>query len=438
MKTLELTPEDQLTRTALLGVCDRVGVVPNVAIGFAALNVLGLRFDLILSVYPGTVGPITLLFAFFDIKNKPPEKVVAEFDLDPERFNFSLDFGPSEQIEAPADHLELDVFRLPHSPSWTIIPVLFPAAYRTISQPGRLCFFDERNEKRVPIGEIRFLHAPPAPLTRERIAALRSDVNAAKYVRFDLVCRKCGDSFKSYAGIERSEESESEGYLWHGDAPPRFRCKCGEQDLDLQYLRGNLHAVLLDRSSPISAEGPLVTSGRLYEAGAIETILTRTRMLIARKHREEDLQKFIVENPVLLHRFAADRLIPKGPILNKHATDFVVLSKTGELFLIEIERANHKLLKKDGGRTAALNHAIDQVNDWLHVFDSHRQACLSSLGVEEDVTAVRGVAIIGRDLGHDAHYLKRLKATDLGRVVFYTYDDLIGSLESLAKEVRHL
>ena len=96
-------------------------------------------------------------------------------------------------------------------------------------------------------------------------------------------------------------------------------------------------------------------------------------------------------------------------------------------------------MKKDGGVAADLSHAFDQVRNWLHVVNDHRLAVLDSLKIEkEDVSSVYGIVIAGRDVGYDAHYLRRLKGEDRGRVSFLTYDDLLFALVALIKRMDEL
>ena len=77
---------------------------------------------------------------------------------------------------------------------------------------------------------------------------------------------------------------------------------------------------------------------------------------------------------------------------------------------------------------------FDQVRDWLNLADEHRQAFLSCIGAElEQVGAVRGVIIAGRDAGYDPDHLRKLKGVDFGRVKFMTYDDLSAAFDSLLR-----
>ena len=174
----------------------------------------------------------------------------------------------------------------------------------------------------------------------------------------------------------------------------------------------------------------------MYEHGALEGIREAYVRLLASAKREEVVQKFMEKNPVLLHQFPAERLFVKPAILTLFSADFAVLTPMRELVLIELERPDTPLMRKNGDVAAPLNHALDQVRNWLQVVDDHRLAALDCLGIEkEQVSAVRGVVIAGRDVGHDAKQLRKLKGVDWGRISFLTYDDILFSLDALIRRL---
>jgi len=106
---------------------------------------------------------------------------------------------------------------------------------------------------------------------------------------------------------------------------------------------------------------------RLYEDSALAETCRKFVRLLDSEPDEEQVQKFLESNPVFFHTFTPIKLIPKPPILTEYKADFAVLNNRRELLLIEIERPALRLLKKDGGVTADLQHAIDQVRNWMCV-----------------------------------------------------------------------
>lgn len=170
---------------------------------------------------------------------------------------------------------------------------------------------------------------------------------------------------------------------------------------------------------------------------ALSRVLSDFGALLSEEPEEARVQKFIEDNGVLLHRFSPRTIVKKAPILNLHQTDFAIMSETSELLLVEIERPSSRLLRKDGGRSADMTHAFDQVNDWLDVVRNHRETCIQSMRLcPQDVSAVRGVVIMGRDAQCTRTDLRKLKATDFGEVALLTYDDLLGSLRALIRSLE--
>ena len=286
------------------------------------------------------------------------------------------------------------------------------------------------------IGQVHFAVIDPPPLTAERIAAIRSDPTAIKSVRMDIGCRKCPAKIKVYAGLERISNLEREGYLWYETIPDTFNCDCGSSTFDFRTIRRNLFAPLGRTGSKSDDQLSLMP---LYEYNAVESIRQTFARLLSSNPREEVLQQFFEENPILLHQFPAEKLFFKPSILTFFHADFAIVTPQKELILVEIEQSSIRLMTKKGGMAAPLQHAFDQVRDWLHSVDEHRLAVLDTLNIDRDlVSSIRGVVIAGRDLGYDAQHLRRLKGTDWGRVTFLTYDDLLFGLGALLRRMRNL
>jgi antiviral defense system Shedu protein SduA len=200
--------------------------------------------------------------------------------------------------------------------------------------------------------------------------------------------------------------------------------------VDLTIIRSNLHGYLGREDSNVHE----VSFIPAYEREALQNIRKNFRDLLDNGAPEEVIQKFIEENPVLLHPFSPKDLWFKAPVLTFCKTDFAILSHASELLLIELEKPQTRILKKDGGVHSELQHAFDQVRDWLHLADEHRQAFVECIGAEpKQVGAVKGTVIAGRDAGCNPNHLRKLKGADLGRTKFMTYDDLFASFEALLR-----
>lgn len=248
-----------------------------------------------------------------------------------------------------------------------------------------------------------------------------------------LGCNKCPSQLRVYAALERDPQSEAEGFTWYADIPERFACECGAAQFDVSTYKRNFFALLLQ---PMGLLGQ-VDSLPLYERSSVESLRIELIDLLNANPLEEALQRFIEENPVLLHQFPAQRLFFEPAILTRFNADFAVVTPEKELVLIEIERADMRLLKSDGGQHSQLTHAIDQIHNWLGVTRNHLLAVLGeSLQIPpEMVSTVRGVVIAGRDLGNDPVQLSALKARYRGEIKLLTYDDLAAALSALAQKL---
>ncbi len=291
----------------------------------------------------------------------------------------------------------------------------------------------EQDGSFITTGQLNYYFIETNPLTSERIAAIKSDPTATKAVRIIYTCNECKDEMKAYAALERDDKQEGEGYMWYENIDDVFSCSCGKSNINNTYIKRNLHSLL----GQSKREGGQFGYVPLYERGALEQILHDFKALIKENSKEENLQKFIQNHTIVLHQFPAERILFKPPLLNKHIADFAILTPQKELLLIEIERTNTRLLKKDGHIAAPLSHAFDQVRDWLHCTDEHRLAVLDDLGInKDDVSLIRGVVIAGTDSGYDAAHLRKLKGADWGRVIFLTFDDLSLALNSLINNIH--
>src|SRR3990172_12763783 len=67
-------------RIAFLGICDRVARERNVDPRFAKLNILGLRSEVVASIYPLPLKGIHLIFAIYDAGNVPPIEIIGSTD----------------------------------------------------------------------------------------------------------------------------------------------------------------------------------------------------------------------------------------------------------------------------------------------------------------------------------------------------------------------
>jgi hypothetical protein len=416
----------------VFGLAERAAQIGDVAVPVTYWNVIGLRKVLFSFIFPMQMPSWHLAMAV------PPEGFSQDLrlvlvDEAGKELGF-VQMARAEKFEGTgAPPVSSGPFFQVARDAWTLLFVPLHEPAIVIERPGVVEVRGASRDGPV-LGTLIFAVAEPLPLTPERIAAIRADPNARKGVRVVLACKQCQSKMRTYAALGRDEKQEAEGWLWSENLPDRFSCDCGATSLDLTITRRNLHGLLGAHTVSDNAEFM-----PLYEMASLAHLRGQFARLLNEEPREEALQVFLADNPVLLHIFPAVRLFSKPPILTQFVADFAIVTPKKELLLIEIEKTTTRLMKKDGGLAADLSHAFDQVRGWLHLADEHRVALLDMLGIKrEEVSAVRGIVIAGREVGADSAHLRRLKGSDWGPVALYTYDDLLFALDSLIDRMKRI
>lgn len=418
-----------------LGLAERATQVREGSSGCFKWNVIGLKHIWHSIVYPlGVTGAIGL--AVHSALAEKGFKLKMKDSLGKEIMTASLNDEKTVSVSEAASPSTMGIVHRLSMDGWT--PTFFSIASPgfLIPEPGEYSLALELEDgKEETLGKLHFLLVNPLPLTADRIAAIRADPKSMNAVRAVLTCKQCPSKLKTYAGLERSPDREAEGWVWYESLPDRFACECGKTSLSLVYYRKNLLGFVGGHTGG-SGDVNLLP---LYERSALQALRIGFVEVLNAHPKEEELQQFIQNNPILLHQFPATRLFAKPPILTMCKADFALITPSKELLLIELERTTTKLMIKDGGIAAELSHAIDQVRDWLHIVSDQRLAVLDCLGVARDeVSSVKGIVIAGRDQEYEEESLRRLKGQDRGQILVLTYDDLLGSLDVLIRDFRKL
>jgi hypothetical protein len=410
-----------------LGVCERASHVRDVYVNLAKWNLLGVRSVVLAHMYPLALHGSSFVLGIFDPSPGEILEVVIRSAAGIQVGSFRLDVTPMEGSGPPGEDPGEKSFDL--SGGWVLAIAPADLGGFFIPGPGLYAVLVRIAGEEVAVGGVHFGVVDPAPLTPERIAAIKSDPEASKLIRCELRCSGCGDGMTPYAALDRSPKLEGSGYVWYQDLPDAFRCSCGAFEVDLRTAKRNMHGLL--GQTGLAQDKAL--SLPLYERGVIDSLRIELGALVASDPVEEILQRFFVANPLTLHMFYPQKIFPKAPILTKFKTDFAVCTANRELILIELETASRRLMKADGGLSSEVQHAFDQVHDWLRVCDEQRSAALECIGISaNEVASVRGVIVAGRDAGYDGEKLRNLKARDFGRISLCTYDDVVTSLGGLA------
>lgn len=423
---------------AFLGICERASFVREGHPLIWRHNLIGLRQALVSYFYPSSARGWYMVLACYDPQVFTQAHLRLVDDTGDELVKLDLAIE-HRGTESPAEgSREQRTWRMvPQAPSWFLTHFALDQLVIHRSGSIRVMLGTDGAREEACIGEIFCAQVEPPPLTPDRIAAIRADPRASKHVRVALGCKKCSARLFVVAGVQRPTDLDGVENVWYEEAPTSWQCQCGHSNIDLTSIRRNLHGAL---GSPIptgvSGSGTDLTLIRMYTKGALTDVCGEFGALLDDSPPEAEVQQFLEQNTVFLHRFGPIRIKPKAPILTKYQTDFAVLDVRGMLILIELERPGIKLLKKDGSASQYLQHAFDQVRTWLDATRRHWVATLDCMGFKEsDVAGVRGVVVAGRDGGYPSEHLLRLKGADHGPIDFYTFDDLLEDTVQLARDL---
>jgi Domain of unknown function (DUF4263) len=423
-------------RIAFLGFCERAEVITQGHVAFWKHNLLGLSSSLVFYLFPSNLRGMTIALAIYEPIAGENFKLIFRDTQRKSSFDIAIQIAGATRSDAQPDSTiaETTITTGVVVPGWAFIPHKIDSDLVANSPGIYEVFLVTVESEELYLGQLVMSHAPVPPFTAEDITALKSDPLAAKFVRMDLKCNLCQDGLKAYAGIERSSSSEAQGFQWNLDIKEdEFVCSCGKARISLIPIKTGLHGLLRRNLNPQTQTN--VSSVRLYESTALEQYCRRLLKLLESGASEEAVQKFLEAHPIFFHLFLPNKIVFKPPILTKYFADFAVLNRKDELLLIEIERPSLKMLKKDGGRTAGLEHAFHQVRTWKQVLDDHRGAALDAIGLRlDEVAKVRGVVIAGRKPS-DERMLRMLRALSSDDIELFTYDDLLATVTELIKHV---
>lgn len=187
-------------------------------------------------------------------------------------------------------------------------------------------------------------------------------------------------------------------------------------DFQLAFLGIQLRE---QKSAPAQAETRADTIKKLRD------ISSKFEALLNDAKREEDLQKFLKENPMVLHPTA--EVIPKKKLGEDFITDFVLVTPSDQgatYTLVEIEKSSHPVLVKDNSLSSQTNHAIKQTRDWDIWLEQNKAYLQNKLpGFETP----KYMVVIGRGTALDATAKAYLRSynRDWKNIELLTFDDVL-------------
>ena len=199
-------------------------------------------------------------------------------------------------------------------------------------------------------------------------------------------------------------------------------------DFQLAFLGFHLR-----KQPPVSGGGPVTTDQTIT---LLKEISSNFEALLNDAQKEEELQIFIRENPMMLHPTAD--LIPKKKLGEDFITDFVLVtpSDQGPIYtLVEIEKSSHPILLKDNSLSPQTNHAIKQTRDWDVWLEGNKAYLQRKLpGFETPLYLV----VIGRGntLDDTAKAYLRSYNRDWKNIELLTYDDVLVRFNGVVKALE--
>lgn len=421
-------------RVAFLGFCDRAEVISDTHLAFQHSNLLGLRKTRVFFIFPASLAATKFAMAVFDPVVGESHKLLFKGSGGQPPFEMSMKGGISKaemSQGASGEYRELNAGEKMRG--WFFTVAEFPPEMMVL-EPGE---YDVLLDGEVLIDTVNILFASTPAYTPEDIAAIRSNPLAHKFIRMEVRCKECGSELRTYAGIERNAKLEKDGWQWNQDiSQARFKCGCGKTDFDLKYIKAGLHGLLRPNYNALMDSS--IDSVRLYENTALGEHCKAFRHLIDADPPEEKVQIFLKSHEIFFSSFSPSKLMVKKPIQGKYVLDFALLNDRHELLLIEIERPGLQLMKSDRGITAGLQHAIDQVRQWLQECDDYKPAILGSFGIRlEEVARIKGIVIAGRTPEKTEH-ARLLHSMGWDGIELLTYDDLLDGVVKLVKQIANV
>jgi hypothetical protein len=159
--------------------------------------------------------------------------------------------------------------------------------------------------------------------------------------------------------------------------------------------------------------------------------------LLSEATREEEVQVFLKENPVLLDNVT--QCFPKLKLGSEMTTDFVLQKRTSRGFeyaFVEIERANLPIFVGTGDYDAKFNHAWKQLEDWDRWIDKHL-SYLEQEKLPQLSRPYRLVLIAGRTAALTDRHKDDLRSRCRNSTIeFYTYDDILVRFDEFIDALR--
>jgi hypothetical protein len=206
---------------------------------------------------------------------------------------------------------------------------------------------------------------------------------------------------------------------------PEYARMWAENDLLAAVVRGQFREAQLRTLDPNAA-------ARKEFSNLLEAYKA---LLDSNPEREEVLQSFLKENPVLLCP-TYTMVRPKLQI-GARVTDFVFQAASGDYLLVELEKSTDPLFIRSGDTSSKLNHARDQISDWRRYIEDNLSTVQHELGLPGISSNPKGLIVIGRAQSLSEENRRKLVTLENGspRTKIMTYDDVFTNAKVLIENL---
>jgi ppGpp synthetase/RelA/SpoT-type nucleotidyltranferase len=182
------------------------------------------------------------------------------------------------------------------------------------------------------------------------------------------------------------------------------------------------------------------TAAKIWEGiSKLENTIDRFDALIADAgvHEKRDIHPFLKEHQFLLHT-GPDSIIsePAIGLGTEYRMDFLVREATGDYILVELENPRHQLFTRTGNPTAAVTHAVQQVEDWQEWIGQNLATVQRTY---PEMLVPTGIVVIGRSASlsvAEKQKLARRNITTRGSLRIETYDELVTKARAYVASLR--
>jgi hypothetical protein len=204
---------------------------------------------------------------------------------------------------------------------------------------------------------------------------------------------------------------------------PEFAATWAERDILAIAAQRNLQEIQLN------ALDPRAETRRQYA-----TLLAEFGRLL--QGPEEPVHQFLRQHPEIISP-TSDSHWSKLPFGTKKECDFVFREPHNDYQLVEIEKPDKQMFRRDGQQHENLTHAINQTADWVRYIEDNKRTVEHELGLTGISTSPRRLVVIGRTKSLTEENRRKLSTlqNDQPKLRILTYDDL---LEQAKNNLEHI